>query len=124
MPWKLPVPVLIQPAERTVTCTGRPRRCSAAESAAYNSSRPGDPRTSTSMSPTGAIAVGAGESRCPGSVDVGGVDVVDAGERLCEDLGRPERFDEHVGQSAVVGAVGVGSHESGVADPAAGEQAC
>ena len=38
--------------------------------------------------------------------------------------GGAEGLDQHVGQSAVVGAFGVGSHESGVSDLAAGYEAC
>ena len=70
------------------------------------------------------VGAGAEEACRPGPVDVRSVDVVDAGERCGQDSGRAERLDQHVGQSAVVGAVGVGPHESGVSDLAAGHEAC
>ena len=37
--WKLPVRVLVQLAGRTVACTGHSKRCLAAETVAYSSSR-------------------------------------------------------------------------------------
>ena len=59
------------------------------------------------------VGAAAEEACCPGPVDVRSVDVVDAGERCGQDSGRAERLDQHVGQPAVVGAFGVGPHESG-----------
>ena len=59
----------------------------------------------------------------PRAEDHGVVDAGDTGEFGSDDDGRAEGFQEHVGEPRVVGAVGVGTDETEIAEPSADHQA-